>query len=276
MCVITGGHGFIGTNLCLSLSKVNREFRVIDINSARYPWSLDALYADITYPLPIIKGNILIHLAAETNIRCSIAHPRQTFTKNCLGLINCLDLLRSERFKHLIFTSSASSELSKSPYLASKLACEALCNAYREAYGLDIKVLKLSSVYGPYSIHKSSVIHAFIKNCINKEPMIIYGDGSQHRDFIYVADVVDAILRGKEGYIASGELTSIESLAEIISRMSESILNYKPTIIHGSAIDGEVKSAEAKTDIITSIDLEEGIYSTFQWYRKNYASQQLV
>lgn len=277
MCLITGGHGFIGTNLCIKLSTNNKPFRVLDLKSAKYPWSLDALYADVTHPIPYVFGHVIVHLAAETNVRYSLAHPRRVVTRNVLGLMNCLDLLRAESFKHLVFTSSASSEQSKNPYLASKLACESLCKAYRETYGIDVVVLKFSSVYGPHSTHKNSVIHAFIKRCINGEPIVIFGDGSQKRDFIFVDDVVDAIIQRKDGFITTGRLTSIKYIATMISSMSKELIGYKPTIVYEGFIDGEVREAsDVKSDMTKTVDIETGIYNTFQWYKRNYESQRLV
>lgn len=276
MCLITGGHGFIGTNLCVKLSSSNKQFRVLDSATARYPWSLDALYADITSPLPPIYGHTIVHLAAETNVRRSIAHPRRVVTRNCLGLLNCLDLLRSESFKHLVFTSSANSNLASSPYLSSKSACEAHCNAYKTTYGIDICILKLSSVYGPHSIHKSSVIHSFIKRCINHEPLVIYGDGSQTRDFVHVDDVVEAIIARKGGYIATGRLTSVQELALRISDISQQLIDFKPRIVYEQFIEGEVRASESKSDLTNHIHLETGLYETFKWYTENYESQRLV
>jgi UDP-glucose 4-epimerase len=252
-------------------------FRVLDITPARYPWSLDALYTDVTLPLYYISGHMLVHLASETNVRYSIAHPRRSISRNCLGMLNCLDQLRSENFKHLIFTSSASSDLSESPYLASKRACEALCQAYKSSYGVNIKILKLSSVYGPHSIKKNSVIPSFIKRCINREPIVIYGDGSQVRDFINVKDVVKSITHQKEGFITTGKLTTISRIAEIISSVSNELIDFTPEIRYEQFINGEVRRPlEVKSDLSTFVDIESGIYETFQWFKRNYASQQMV
>jgi UDP-glucose 4-epimerase len=274
--LITGGHGFIGTNLCTKLASEGKNFRVLDIAMARHPWSYDALYADVTACLPPVSGRTIVHLAAETNVRRSLAHPRRVLVRNGVGLLNCLDLIRSENFQQLIFTSSASSHLASSPYLASKRAGEAYCDAYRTSYGIDVKVLKLSSVYGPYSMHKNSVIHSFIKQCMNGGMLTIFGDGSQKRDFIFVDDVVSAIIEQRDGYVCTGRLTEVKYIANMVTSMSKELLGHRPRIVYENFIEGEVKVPDVVCGIDKIEDIETGIYKTFQWFVRNYATQQLV
>ena len=264
--LLTGGCGFIGKNLRLRLAD-QCSVANIDINPNGDP---GVHILDVANRLPNFYGNTLVHLAASTNIRQSLAHPRTTITSNINGLLNCIDLVRTEKFNTLIFTSSASSALSASPYLASKLAGEAICKAYSTSYNLDIKVLKLSSVYGPHSLNKNSVIASFIKRCLNKCSLLIYGDGSQSRDFIYVDDVVDSIISGKSGYICSGKLTTIKHLAETIRDLSKSLLNFTPIIHYEQFIPGEVKCPELHCDITPNVSLEDGLHRTFKWFMENY------
>jgi UDP-glucose 4-epimerase len=264
--LITGGSGFIGKNLRLRLASQCSVVNV-DINPQGDP---GAHILDVAQRLPNFYGNTLVHLAAYTNIRQSLAHPRTTITSNINSLLNCIDLVRTEKFNTLVFTSSASSALSASPYLASKAAGEAICNAYYKSYNLDIRVLKLSSVYGPHSIHKNSVIAAFIKRCLNKCSLLIYGDGSQSRDFIHVDDVVNAIISGKSGYICSGKLVTIKYLAETIREISKSLIGFTPIIHYENFIPGEVLCPEIHCDIDPTISLEDGLYNTFKWFIENY------
>lgn len=266
---ITGGKGFIGRNLCNRLDKDGVNYKVADIvGNPDY-------CIDVCNRLPILRGDTIVHLASETNVRKSIEFPRYTLEKNSAGLLNCIDLLQRGLFKRLIFVSSASSAMASSPYLASKLTCEAICNAYVKSFGLDIKVLKLSSVYGPYSSHKESIVASFIKKSINGEPLVIFGNGEQSRDFIFVDDVVDAIVEGKSGHITSGKLTSIKTLTNKIRSISSVLLGHEPRIVYENAIKGEVVTPKIRTDIIVKADFDRSLVSTFKWFKENYVSKQL-
>ena len=77
-----------------------------------------------------------------------------------------------------------------SPYGASKLAVEGYCSAFAGAYGFPCATLRFSNIYGPHSAHKKSVVAAFIKNIMHGEPLVVYGDGTQQRDYLYVGDLV--------------------------------------------------------------------------------------
>jgi UDP-glucose 4-epimerase len=266
---ITGGSGFIGQNLTSHLALKDAEFKIADINCIP---ATNAYCIDVTVRLPLIKGDTIVHLASETNVRKSLEFPKLVINKNTAGLLNCIDLLQKNNFKTLVFTSSASSRLSSSPYLASKAACEAICKAYSDSYGLHIRVLKLSNVYGPKSLHKQSVIATFIKNCLNREPITIYGSGEQSRDFIHIDDVIDAIYKGKSGYITSGKLTTINTLISKISSISSNLIDYCPSVNYESAISGEVLTPQIRSDIFTKVDLDQGLVSTFRWFKENYKS----
>lgn len=272
--LITGGNGFIGKNLTDFLTFKGKLFKTIDLNPD--PCSEhDNICMDSALHLPSIEAKTLVHLASETNVRKSVKEPVFTIRRNVYSVLNCLELLRGRAFESMMFTSSANSRLSMSPYLASKHSCESICKAYKSSYGVDVKVIKLSNVYGPHSIHKHSVIPTFIKNCLEHKPLTIFGDGIQQRDFVYISDVIDAIYEKKEGLIASGETFSINHLAELISIMSFKLTGYKPVIEHEKAVAGEVVSAVSGTNIEPKVNLEKGLELTFKWYLKNYADKYL-
>lgn len=270
--LITGGNGFIGRNLTDFLSNRDKSFKSVDINPA--PCYLeDSICMDASLHLPSIAARTLVHLASETNVRESVKEPVSTIRRNVRSVLNCLELLRSRVFKDMVFTSSANSKLAMSPYLASKHCCEDICEAYRNSYGLDIKILRLSNVYGPHSIHKHSVIPTFIRNCLDGKPLIIFGEGSQERDFVYISDVVRAIYNGSEGVISSGELFSIETLAHMIAEISSELIGFRPKIVYGNPVSGEVVKAVRATDIEPRVLLEDGLGLTFRWFIENYASK---
>lgn len=264
---ITGGNGFIGTNLVDFLLKKEISLDIIDLNCRG---GYNTICLDVCARLPKMSHKIMVHLASETNVRHSIEYPHHTIVRNISGMLNCLTHLKEGQIGKLIFTSSVSSSNSSSPYLASKKSCESLCKAYKDSYGLDIAVLRLSNVYGPYSLHKESVIHKFIKNCLRHERITIFGDGSQSRDFIYVDDVVKAIYNGQECFVGSGQLTSIKSIAEMISDISLQLIGYCPRVVYENAISGEVKTPIPRTDIYTHTKIDEGLVRTFEWFKENY------
>ena len=171
--LVTGSKGFIGRNLVRYFADQRIPFFT----------DLDEWIADT-----------LIHLSAMTNVRESVKYPDDTFDRNSESTFDRLRHAYRRDFKKFIFTSSIGAANPLNPYLASKACGEAYCKAFKESYGLDTKILRLSNVYGPRSEYKNSVIPKFIKAAIAGEPFFIYGDGDQTRDFIYVDDVVNVIL----------------------------------------------------------------------------------
>ena len=265
---ITGGNGFIGTNLVNFLRKKGKSLEVIDLKPYNHSITLD-----VCQSFPCFQYDTIVHLASETNVRLSIDSPLYCIKRNLNGLLECLTHLRNRYSNKLIFTSSVSSTESRSPYLASKSACESICKAYKDSYGLDILILRLSNVYGPHSMSKDSVIARFIKNCLDKVPLTIYGDGFQSRDFIHVDDVVDCIYREVDGFISTGRLTSIKSIANMISEISFDLTGYRPTIIYENRLNGEVTTPVPRTDICPSISINEGLVTTFEWFVRNYGTK---
>lgn len=268
--LITGGNGFIGKNLCVRLREIGASFTIVDTN---YSDDLSIPHYDITERGLVQEAETIIHLAADTSVRDSIKDPRRTYQRNIKGMLNCLETFRhSDKVKKLIFTSSASSELCSSPYLASKHSCESLCRAYADSYNLDITTLKLSNVYGPHSTHKQSVIHKFIKNCIDRRPLKIYGDGTQERDFIPVDAVIHYILNAKYGeyLITSGYTVPINMIAKYIREASGEFLDWMPDVINMDAVQGEVMFPMNTNGVPHKIPLFNGIRETFKWYMENY------
>jgi UDP-glucose 4-epimerase len=152
--------------------------------------------------------HLAVHLAANTGVYPSVLDPFHDCQTNVLGTVNMLEACRQKHVQGLIFASSGApvgevdppvhEELAPrpvSPYGASKLAGEGYCSAYCRTFGLKTAALRFGNVYGPGSSHKSSVVAKFIKQAIQGEPCVIYGDGTQTRDFIFIDDLIQAILK---------------------------------------------------------------------------------
>lgn len=255
--LITGHKGFIGSNLYSHLQS-NGDFVVgIDL-----PHNLCNIVPKS------INVDTVVHLTASTGVRESIKYPKKVFINNCRSTQVALEIAKINGAK-FIFASSRAADNPISPYGASKSAGEALCNAYRNSYEMDISILRLSNVYGPHSWHKSSVIAKFIKNILNDDPLIINGDGTQTRDFVHVKDVVNAILytNSELRTVCSGEITSINELVSMLSSLADELLEKRVYISYSSEIPGEIKNADSITTT-SKIPLSDGLKSTFEWFIK--------
>jgi len=168
--------------------------------------------------------DVIIHLAANTGVPQSVEDPRLDMESNVIGTFNMLEGARKNRVKRFVFASSGApageveppihEELPPhpvSPYGASKLAGEGYCSAYYKTFGIETVALRFSNVYGPGSSHKSSVVAKFIKQALNGETLVIYGDGTQTRDFIYIDDLINAIQKSATLYWPNSSVLSPQS-----------------------------------------------------------------
>ena len=170
-----------------------------------------------------------------------------------------------------------------SPYGASKLAGEAYCLAYHGSWGLGTVALRFGNVYGPYSAHKQSVVAKFLDDIETSGSIVIDGDGLQTRDFIYVEDLVRALLaalespvKGEVFQISAGTETSIQTLSELI----EDVVGQKVNSTHTEARAGDVRrnySLIAKATKVLGwkpqVSLEDGLRRTYEW-RVDWKSRQ--
>lgn len=263
--LITGGLGFIGKNLIFKINKDQSKSTTTILDKA----SGDDLTLN---SMAMPPSKTLIHLAAATNVRESIKLPKTHIEQNIKMTLNCLNHARLCD-SNFIFASSMGAPLSMSPYSASKLACESFCKAYHESYELNVKVLRLSNVYGPHSIHKTSVIAKFIKQTLDKKPLTIIGDGLQTRDFVHVDDVVNTLINplpNEITHVGSGWTTTILSVAKMIRQLSKELTSFTPELVFYPAVPGEITDVDAITDIIPTVNIMQGVVRTFKWFMENY------
>ena len=165
-------------------------------------------YTDEETLAACLRGvDAVVHLAALSGVIDLVEDPRPSFDINVKGSFQLLELARRAKVKKLINASTGGALLGEvkppisedmapsplSPYGASKLAVEGYCSAFAGAYGFPCATLRFSNIYGPRSGHKKSVVAAFIKNILRREPLVVYGDGTQQRDYLYVGDLVVGI-----------------------------------------------------------------------------------
>lgn len=276
--LVTGGAGFIGSHLVGRLISEGFEVNVLDDFSTG---SLKNIKDHLDRPhLNVIKGDVrrrddvrialkdvdyVFHLAAIANIDISMRRPKLVNDVNVFGTLNLL--LESLRFnvERFIFTSSCAvygepvylpidedhPTNPVSPYGVSKLSAEYYCRVFHKAYGLETVILRLFNVYGPRQERSpyGGVIAKFINALRNGETPVIFGDGEQTRDFIYVDDVVEALIlasksdgcAGMTFNVGSGIETSINQLAEKLIKIFG--LNIKP--IHLEPRTGDVRRSRA-------------------------------
>lgn len=225
--LVTGGAGFIGSHLVDSLLNDGIKVLVIDNFDSFYPREVKErnisehlksanytlIEADILNREKIMgifldrQPETVVHLAAKAGVRPSLIDPRGYVEVNINGTINLLDASVKHGVKKFIFASSSSvyglnekvpfsegDPLLKpaSPYGATKLAGEALCNSYSNCFGLPIVALRFFTVYGPRQ-RPDLAIHKFVNLMLNDEPIPLFGDGSTSRDYTYYSDIVEGI-----------------------------------------------------------------------------------
>lgn len=249
----------------------------------------------------ITKGmDAVVHLAAQPDVIPSIKNPREDMEVNVGGTLNFLEACRKNDVEKFIFASSnaplgeqpppvdeTKAPKPISPYGASKLAGEAYCSAYHGAYGLKTISLRFSNVYGPRSYQKESVIPKFIKRGLKKQPLIIYGDGNQTRDFLYVDDLSEAMLKSIESdiggevlQIATGKETSINELAVKIKSILEPELGWSLKIKYVRKRKGEItrsysdiSKAKKLLGFTPKIEIGEGLKETWKWFKKVHTAE---
>lgn len=250
--LITGGCGFIGTNLIPKLLNQGIAVRILDNLSVgtkddlATACSFTEVKENFETPngdeVQLIIGDItnqndadlaskgvdgIVHLAANTGVGPSVEAPIFDCHQNVIGTVNMLEGARKNDVSKFVFASSGApaGEVEPpiheeivpkpvSPYGASKLAGEGYCSAYSRTFNIETVALRFGNVYGPGSGHKSSVVAKFIKRAIDGLPLEIYGDGSQTRDFIYIEDLTDAIILGLTKKGIGGEVFQIATSAE--------------------------------------------------------------
>jgi UDP-glucose 4-epimerase len=252
--LVTGGAGFIGSNIVDKLLDMNHEVVVIDNESSEYNkkfyWNDNA----DNYKLDIIDYrntrtlydgvDVVFHLAAESRIQPAIENPILAVMTNSVGTCTVLQCAREAGVKRVIYSSTSSAygkntppcvedmrEDCLNPYSVSKVAGEKLCKMYYELYGLETITFRYFNVYGerqPLRGHYAPVVGLFLRQVESGEPLTIVGDGEQRRDFTYVSDVVNVNIMsaisnlestafGQVYNVGTGKNYSINEIANMIS-----------------------------------------------------------
>jgi len=243
--IITGGAGFIGTNLCEKLIK-NHEVYSLDNYSIgsidNHIEGVTYLQGDIVNIDNIIKNDfdLCFHLAGLSRIQPSFENPFDTFHSNTLGTQKVLDWSRKNNTK-VIYSGSSSKHHNpyQSPYALYKFLGEELCKMYRRVYGMKIEISRFYNVYGPKEIIDgdwAAVIGIWRRQIRDGEPLTIVGDGEQRRDFTHVFDIIDGLIRISKSdkshndawELGSGKNYSINEVAKLFKKKFKCKVKYIP------------------------------------------------
>lgn len=304
--LVTGGAGFIGSNIVKRLVESGNEVRILDNlssgyyeNIADYIDYVDFVQGDIgdnALLEKVLQGiDVVFHLAASVGRQRSLDNPQIDSEINIIGTINVLEAMRKNKVRKIVYSSSAAifGELitdtideshpqnADSPYGVSKLAAEKMILAYSEIYGIDCVCLRYFNIYGVnqrFDLY-GNVIPIFANCIFSGKPITIYGDGTQTRDFVYVDDIARANIiaassaEGKKIYnIGSGGVVTINWLAEVMQEIAgiNVGIKYAPErkadVKHCKANASKIKK---ELDFETSVRLEEGLKEYIRWYREN-------
>lgn len=315
---VTGGAGFIGGHIVNTLIAAGASVRVID-DLSNAP--LDAIADDIELHadrLRFVYGSILderaideaiagvdvvLHLAAMGSVPRSLEEPERAVAVNTTGTLRVLEAARRHGVKRVVLAASSSAygnpaELPckehympspLSPYAASKLAAEEFCRAWSASYGLSTACLRYFNVFGPRQRANSAyaaVVASFAARLLEGRPPMIFGDGSQSRDFTFVANAAyatclagftDTNLRGEPINIGTGSACTVNELA---SRMAERLAPDAPRPEHRDARDGDVRDSLADISRAREllgyepvVSLDEGLAQTCAWFRHEFAGE---
>jgi len=303
--LVTGGAGFIGCNIVRRLIAEGHDVRVLDNFSTGQRENLkgvdvELIEGDLTSYHMVqraIKGvDYVLHQGALPSVPRSVKDPIATTNVNVMGTLNVLTAAHEEGVKRVVYASSSSVygdtlELPKretmlpqpkSPYAASKLAGEYLCRVFYETYGLEVVILRYFNVFGPFQNPHSqyaAVIPKFITAALKGEPVTIFGDGRQSRDFTFVDNVVEANLAalqapksalGKPINIACGQsytlLDLVATLEELLDTTIKRVFKEpRPGDVQHSWAD--ISLAKELLGYEPRVDFREGLRRTIAWYR---------
>ena len=260
--LVTGGAGFIGSNLVDKLISLGHDVVCIDDESAecheQFYWNNKAQnykYDICDYDLiaPLFKDiDCVFHVASDARIQPAILNPKKSIQSNAVGTANVLELCRVNNVDRLIYSSTSSSYGKKAllpnqetqtpdpltPYSAAKVFGENLARVYYNLYGLKTISLRYFNVYGdrqPLKGQYAPVIGLFLKQHEEKKPLTVVGDGSQRRDFTHISDVIQANILASEIKYGFGEVYNIGygsnySILEIANMISNDVKFIPPRV----------------------------------------------
>jgi len=305
--LVTGGAGFIGSNLADELIRQGAKVRIIDNFVTGYRENLEDIRGDFDFieadlnddralQSAIADVEIVFHQAALPSVPRSVENPAETHQACVNATFNLLVKAKDAGVRRVIYAASSSAygdqpTLPKvetmspdplSPYAAAKLMGEYYCRVFNEVYGLETLSLRYFNVFGPRqdpSSTYSGVISRFIDALMKGTSPVIYGDGDQTRDFTYIANVVEANIRASETKLGIGQVMNVAngekvSLIELLETLKRITGNSDVQVEHLPDRRGDVKHSQADNSRAVEwlgyekrVGLEEGLARTIEWWK---------
>jgi len=309
--LVTGGAGAIGSNLCRELAGLGAQVLILDDLSSGYLWNVPAcanvefVEGDILDEVKLKRvffdrPQIVFHLAGFFANQNSVDHPERDLLVNGMGTLRVLEYSLLSRVERFVFASSSSTVYGgdaplpmtedyvslrlTTPYQATKMLGELYCNFFFHHYGLKTVKTRFFNNFGPGEVpgQYRNVIPNFIYRALKGMPLTITGTGEETRDFTYVSDTVDALLRsgileaavGQELNVASGKETSIGQLALAINDLTENSagIEYvgRRKWDNKSRRWGATKRATDLLGFNAKISFSSGLQNTISWFRSHW------
>jgi dTDP-glucose 4,6-dehydratase len=313
--LVTGGCGFIGTNFLYAMRQNHPDWRLVNLDKLTYagnPGSLRALEAEAGAAYVFVHGDIcdrplverileehkieaVVNFAAESHVDRSIDDPAPFVVTNVLGAQNILDCARRAKIARVVHVSTdevygslgpegqfreTTPLAPNSPYSASKAGADMLARAYHETYGQDVVITRCSNNYGPYQFPEK-LIPLMYTRAIAGEPLPVYGDGRNVRDWIFVGDhcrgVELALLKGRAGAVynfgGASEMANIDVVRTVLrlTGQDESLIRFvadRPGHDRRYAMNFDLAAHEL--GFAPSVSFAAGMERTIAWYQANY------
>ncbi|MEZ5306632.1 MAG: SDR family oxidoreductase [Pyrinomonadaceae bacterium] len=305
--LVTGGAGFVGSNLADGLIDAGAKVVIIDNLVTGFRENLEEIKGDFEFVeadlndsetlSKVIKDvEVVFHQAALPSVPRSVDNPRETHEACVNATFNLLVHSKEANVRRVVYAASSSAYGNQpilpkvetmrpdplSPYAAAKLMGEHYCRVFNNVYGLETVALRYFNVFGPRqnpSSHYSGVISRFIDALMSGQTPVIFGDGEQSRDFTYVANVVDANIKASQSAdcvglainTANGNRVTLNELLEVLKEITD---NNDVTANYEDTRTGDVKDSQADNRLAVEaygyeeiIGLEEGLRRTIDWWK---------
>src|SRR5918992_4845610 len=310
--LITGGAGFLGSHLCEKYVHDGHVVYALDnlmngnlnnictlLHKNNFKFIHDDICNDTVYSKLPSDLDAIIHLGAQIHVDRSIVNPAETFKINVEGTLKILEFARMNDVKKVLHASTSEVYgtakytpmdeshplLASHPYGVSKIAADRLCYTYNETYDLGVEIVRCFNLFGPRQKDTGygGVIAIFINRVLQDKPPIIYGDGEQTRDYMFVEDAINAydmVLKAKNNVgraglnFGTGTEVTVNKIAELVIKHAGMNEGLRPIHVDARPVEvqrlyADISKASKLLGFKPQVELEQGIASLIDWY-KNY------